>query len=49
MLSSASTAARPQGWVLDGWGGLHAFGGAPNVTSGAYRPNFDIAVQLVSR
>jgi uncharacterized protein YvpB len=29
--------------VLDGWGGLHAFGAAPNVTSGAYWYNWDIA------
>ena len=49
VLSNASTAARPQGWVLDGWGGLHAFGGAQDVAQGAYWPHFDIGVQLMLR
>lgn len=30
-------------WVLDGWGGLHAVGGAAKVTAGTYWPGFDIA------
>jgi hypothetical protein len=33
----------PAGYVLDGWGGLHPFGGAPPVTAGAYWPGWDIA------
>jgi hypothetical protein len=35
--------------VLDGWGGAHAFGGAPDLPIGGYWPNWDIAVQLVLR
>jgi hypothetical protein len=31
-----STAAAPRGWVLDGLGGIHPFGGAPQVVMGAY-------------
>jgi hypothetical protein len=31
------------GYTLDGWGGVHPFGGAPPVTIGAYWPNWDIA------
>jgi hypothetical protein len=49
VVNGASTAAKPQGWVLDGWGGLHAFGGARFVAQGAYWPNFDIGVQLMLR
>ena len=36
----ASTAG---GWVLDGWGGMHPFGGAPNVKTSAYWSGWDIA------
>jgi hypothetical protein len=31
---------------MDGFGGLHPFGGAPVVTYSAYWPNWDIAIQL---
>jgi IPT/TIG domain len=30
------------GWTLDGWGGLHAFGGAPDLNFFAYDPGHDI-------
>jgi hypothetical protein len=33
--------------VLDGWGGLHAFGGAPDVTVSGYWSNWDIARGVV--
>ncbi|HEY9289077.1 MAG TPA: hypothetical protein VIT43_13755, partial [Candidatus Dormibacteraeota bacterium] len=45
-LSPQSTAAQPQGWVLDGFGGLHPFGGAPSVMSGGYSLGGDRAVDL---
>ena len=31
------------GYTLDGWGGLHPFGGAPAIKSSAYWPGWDIA------
>jgi hypothetical protein len=31
-----------QGYMVDGWGGLHPFGGAASVTSLAYYPGLDI-------
>ena len=43
-------ALRPDGasgWVLDGWGGLHPFGGAPAITNGPYWSGWDIARGLV--
>jgi hypothetical protein len=46
-LAPNSTASQPQGWVLDAWGGLHAFGGAVYVPSGGYWPNTNLAVRLV--
>jgi hypothetical protein len=45
--SPASTAAHPQGWVLDGLGGINAFGGAIPVRAGAYWSGWDIARQLL--
>jgi hypothetical protein len=36
----------PQGYVLDGWGGIHAFGGAPPENVGGW-PGWDIAKSLV--
>jgi hypothetical protein len=33
--------------VLDGWGGLHQFGGAPAIPTGGYWPNTNLGVQLV--
>jgi hypothetical protein len=46
-LSPTSTAAHAQGWVMDGWGGIHAFGGAQRLYSYAYWPNRDAAVQML--
>ena len=37
------------GYVLDGWGGLHPFGGAPVVAPGGYWPGWDIARAVVTR
>jgi hypothetical protein len=37
------------GYVLDGWGGVHAFGGAPTVTAGAYWRGWDIARGIATR
>jgi hypothetical protein len=31
------------GYTLDGWGGLHPFGGAPPIVSQSYWPGRDIA------
>jgi hypothetical protein len=40
-------ALRPEvadgGYVVDGWGGVHSFGGAPAVAFSAYWPGWDIA------
>ncbi len=37
------------GYLLDGWGGLHAFGGAPAVQTSGYWPGWDIARGVVLR
>jgi len=37
------------GYLLDGWGGIHPFNGAPRVTSSAYWPGWDIARGLAAR
>ena len=42
MWTSAPGAA-PGGWIMDGWGGFHAFGSAPAVQGSAYWPGWDIA------
>ncbi len=48
LLAPWSSASVPAGWTLDGWGGVHAFGGAPNIGPvGAYWPKWDIARGLV--
>ncbi len=47
-LSPSSTAGNPQGWVLDGYGGLHPFGGAPSVAPGAYWGS-DLAINVLVR
>lgn len=39
--------ARAPGWLLDAYGGLHPFGGAPPVLSSAYWPGWDIARDVV--
>ena len=47
---AAATALVPDGgYVLDGFGGLHAFGGAPGVRPGSYWPGWDIARGVVTR
>jgi hypothetical protein len=42
-LTPGSTAANVSGVTLDGYGGLHPFGGQGVVPQGAYWPNWDIA------
>jgi hypothetical protein len=37
------------GYVLDGWGGLHPFGGAPAAAASASWPGWDIARDVVAR
>jgi hypothetical protein len=37
------------GYVLDGWGGVHAFGDAPSATSSAYWGGWDIARGIALR
>ena len=37
---------RGGGWVLDAWGGLHPFGGAPRLGSAAWWPGRDLARSL---
>jgi hypothetical protein len=46
-LSPDSTAAQPRGWMMDGWGGIHPFGGSPTIYSYAYWPNHDVSAQLL--
>ncbi|MEA2634865.1 MAG: hypothetical protein QOH92_1632 [Chloroflexota bacterium] len=48
-LSPSSTPSNLQGWVLDGYGGTHPFGGAPSLSSVAYWPGSDRAVNLLVR
>jgi len=35
------------GWIMDGWGGLHNFGGAPPEFDYPYWPGWDIARKVV--
>jgi hypothetical protein len=35
--------------VLDAWGGVHQFGGAPAISTGAYWPGWDIARDIAIR
>ena len=42
-LTSGSTLAQPSGYMLDGFGGPHPFGGAPALNNYAYWPGQDIA------
>jgi hypothetical protein len=37
------------GYVLDAWGGVHQFGGAPAISTGAYWPGWDIARDIAIR
>jgi outer membrane protein assembly factor BamB len=39
----------PTGYTVDGWGGVHAYGGAPAVSVSAYWPGWDIARGVVVR
>ncbi len=41
-----STALNAKGYVLDGWGGLHPFGGAPAVFDYPYFPGRDLAKRM---
>lgn len=45
----AASTVSDGGHVLDGYGGLHAFGGAAHVRPGAYWPGWDIARAVVTR
>ncbi len=47
VLAPWATASSPAGYVLDGWGGIHPFGGAPAVGGNAYWPGWDIARGIV--
>jgi len=47
LLLPTATAAQPQGYTMDGFGGLHPFGGAPVPHFSAYWPNWDIARRMV--
>ncbi|CAN5600943.1 hypothetical protein BH20ACT2_BH20ACT2_21850 [soil metagenome] len=45
-LSPAVAQAPPapsRGYVLDGWGGVHPYGGAPRLATSSYWPGWDIA------
>jgi len=45
-LLPGSTLTQPGGYVMDGYGGLHAFGNAPAPTQFPYWPGWDIARNL---
>ncbi|TME24997.1 MAG: hypothetical protein E6I68_03410, partial [Chloroflexi bacterium] len=47
LLLPGATGSQPQGYTMDGFGGLHPFGGAPPVHFSAYWPNWDIARRAV--
>jgi spore germination protein YaaH len=47
LLLPTATASQPQGYTMDGFGGLHPFGGAPLPHFSAYWPNWDIAKRAV--
>ena len=47
VLLPSSTSAHAAGYTLDAWGGLHQFGGAPNVPATAYWPNTNLAKRVV--
>jgi hypothetical protein len=46
--SPSCRAVAATGWVLDGWGGVHPMGSAPQVFSNAYWPGWDIANDLAT-
>ena len=43
VILGGSTLSAPSGYVLDGYGGLHQFGGAPAPPAFSYWPGRDIA------
>lgn len=47
--ATVAAAVPDGGYVLDGFGGLHPFGGAPAVAPGSYWPGWDIARGVVTR
>jgi lysozyme len=47
VLLPGSTYTHYSGYVLDGWGGIHPFGGAPPLSTGAYWAGWDIATSIV--
>lgn len=47
--ATVAAAVPDGGYVLDGYGGVHAFGGAPARTGSAYWPGWDIARAVVTR
>jgi len=47
VLAPWATASAPAGYELDGWGGVHPFGGAPAVGGNAYWPGWGIARGIV--
>lgn len=46
--AAVCAAGAGRGWVLDAFGALHPFGGAPPVATGAYWPGWDIARDVVT-
>jgi hypothetical protein len=46
LILDGSTLAAPGGYLMDGWGGLHAFGNAPAPPPYAYFPGRDVARDL---
>ena len=47
VLLPGSTYTNYRGYVLDGWGGLHPFGGAPEISGGPYWQGWDVARGVV--
>ena len=47
-VAPAACPAPAAGWVLDAFGALHGFGGAPSATIGAWWPGWDIARDIVT-
>jgi hypothetical protein len=45
-LAPNTTGSNPQGWILEGYGGLHEFGDAPALAPFPYYPGNDVARQL---
>jgi hypothetical protein len=45
-LAPATTGSKPQGWILEGYGGEHEFGDAPVLAPFPYYPGNDVARQL---